>query len=551
MLQKIILITCLVFSSVYAKAQLTGSLESNAALYIDDAKIKLEQIDAEQRIRSNNYVRLDYKLKKFTVGLQLESYEPRALLNFSPLLKKTNIGNYYINYRNEKLGVEATAGHFYGQFGSGLVFRSWEDRQLGIVNSIAGGMVKYSPLESVQLTALYGKQRKGLGFNFSNGTIGGLNADVKLSNLLKIKKVKFGIGASVVNRNEKDNALIGLKNNTLLTSVRSDFSVAGFTADFEYAFKSKDALVEYSIIRPELQFDGDAYLVNLGYTKNGFGITTNLRRLENFSAFSERKQFGNAYNEGSLNYIPALTKQYDYSLTNIYVYAAQPSIGFEPDRNKAGEIGGQIDLFYKFKKETPLGGKYGTNVSLNYAQWHGLKGRYDALQRKYQANTFGFGQKYYRDVSVEIRKKWDKKWSSVFTYLNQYYNARYVEESTGEVNANTIVFDNTLKLKKSKSIRWELQHQWAKGGYKNWVASLVEFNFSTVWSVFAQDLYNYGNINDAARLHYYNFGTSFNKAAYRVQASYGRQRGGLVCVGGICRFVPQSAGLTLAVNISF
>ncbi len=551
MLQKIILITCLVFGSVYTKAQLSGSLESNAALYIDDDKIKLEKIDAEQRIRSNNYLRLDYKLKKITVGVQLESYEPKALLNFSPLLKKTNIGNYYINYRNEKLGVEATAGHFYGQFGSGLVFRSWEDRQLGIVNSIAGGMVKYSPLESVQLTALYGKQRKGLGFNFSDGTIGGVNADVKLSNLLKIKKVKFGIGGSVVNRNEKDKALIGLKNNTLLTSVRSDFSVAGFTADFEYTFKSKDALVEYSIIRPELQFDGDAYLINLGYTKNGFGITTNLRRLENFSVFSERKQFGNAYNEGSLNYIPALTKQFDYSLTNIYVYAAQPSIGFEPNRNKAGEIGGQIDLFYKFKKETALGGKYGTNVSLNFAQWHGLKGRYDALQRKYQAKKFTFGQKYYRDISLEVRKKWDKKWSSVFTFLNQYYNARYVEESTGEVNANTIVFDNTLKLKKSKSIRWELQHQWAQGSYKNWVASLVEFNFSSVWSVFAQDLYNYGNNNEAARLHYYNFGTSFNKAAYRVQASYGRQRGGLVCVGGICRFVPQSAGLTLGVNISF
>jgi hypothetical protein len=96
-----------------------------------------------------------------------------------------------------------------------------------------------------------------------------------------------------------------------------------------------------------------------------------------------------------------------------------------------------------------------------------------------------------------------------------------------------------------------LQHQWAQGSYKNWVASLVEFNFSSVWSVFAQDLYNYGNTNEGARLHYYNFGTSFNKAAYRVQASYGRQRGGLVCVGGICRFVPQSAGLTLGVNISF
>lgn len=551
MQQKILLIVSFTLFSIYSKAQLSGSLESNSASYIDDAKIKLEQIDAEQRIRSNNYLRLDYKLKKFTTGVQFESYEPKALLNYSPLLKKTNIANYYINYRNDKIGLEATAGHFYGQFGSGLVFRSWEDRQLGIVNSIVGGMVKYAPVESVQITALYGKQRSGLGFNFSDGTIGGLNIDAKLSDLLKVKKIKFGIGGSIVNRNENDKVFTDLKSNTLLTSIRSDFSVAGFKADFEYAFKSKDALVEFNTIRPALQFDGDAYLVNLGYTKNGFGITTNLRRLENVGFYAERNKSGNVYNEGSLNYVPALTKQFDYSLTNIYVYPAQPNLSFEPDRNKAGEIGGQIDLFYKFKKETPLGGKYGTNISLNYAQWHGLKGRYDAFQRKYRAIKFGFGQKYYRDISLEIRKKWDKKWTSVFTYLNQYYNARYVEESTGEVNAHTAVIENTLKLKKSKSIRWELQHQWALGGFKNWAASLIEYNFSSVWSVFAQDLYNYGNNNKDARLHYYNFGASYNKAAYRAQASYGRQRGGLICVGGICRFVPQSAGLTLSLNASF
>jgi hypothetical protein len=31
----------------------------------------------------------------------------------------------------------------------------------------------------------------------------------------------------------------------------------------------------------------------------------------------------------------------------------------------------------------------------------------------------------------------------------------------------------------------------------------------------------------------------------------GRQRGGLVCVGGVCRFVPESSGLTLTFNTSF
>lgn len=548
---KKILIILFVFNSAFAKAQLSGGFESNAALYIDDKKIKIEDIEAKNRLRSNNYLRLDYKLNNFTAGVQLESYAPQALLNYSPRLNRTNLGTYYVNYRNEKLRLEATAGHFYEQFGSGLVLRSWEDRQLGIANSIAGGMVKYSPLESIHFTALYGKQRNGLGFDFNDGTIGGLNSDIELSSLLKIKKVKFGAGISYVNRNEKTTEISGLKNNTYLTSARADFSAGGFTADVEYAFKSKDALVEFGSIRPELQFDGDAYLLNLGYSKNGFGITTNFRRLENFGFYSQRNLAGNGYNEGMLNYIPSLTKQYDYSLTNIYVYAAQPNLSFEPDRNKAGEIGGQIDVFYQFKKETPLGGKYGTNISVNFAQWHGLKGRYDAGKRKYQAGHFGLGQRYYRDASIEIRKKWNTKWSSVFTYLNQYYNARFVEEATGEVNANTIVADNTYRFNKSKSIRLELQHQWASGGFKNWAASQLEYNFNSSWSVFAVDLYNYGNENVSEKLHFYNFGGSFSRGAYRVQAGYGRQRGGLICVGGVCRFVPQSAGLNVNLNFSF
>ncbi len=550
MLHKLLLVIfCFVF--VLTRAQLSGSLESNSALYIDDAKIKLEQTDAEQRFRSNNYLRLDYKLKKITAGVQIESYEPKALLNYAPSLKKTNLGTYYLNYRNDTIGLDVTIGHFYTQFGNGLVFRSWEDRQLGIANSINGAMIKYNPINAIKVTTLYGKQRNGLGNDFSNSTIAAVNTDIELSTLFKAKKIKYSAGLSYVNRKETDMPFANLNKSTYLTSFRADISASGFSADLEYVFKSKDALVEFNNVRPEFQFDGEAYLLNLSYAKNGFGITGNFRRLENFGIYSERKLAGNVYNQALINYVPALTKQYDYSLTNIYVYAAQPNLSFDPDRNKAGEIGGQVDVFFKLKKNTKLGGKYGTNVSINFSYWSGLKGRYDALQRKYAAEGFGFGQKYYSDFSIEIRKKWNKKWSSLITYVNQYYNARYVEEAIGEVNANTFVFDNTHKLKKSTSFRWEVQHQWAKGRFNNWAAATAEFNFSSQWSVFATDLYNYGNDDVNNRLHFYNIGTIFNKGAYRFQASYGRQRGGLICVGGVCRFVPQSAGVNIGINVSF
>jgi len=538
------------FISVSTQAQLSGGFESNSSYYIDDSKIKLEQIEAQNRLRSNSYLRLDYKYKHFTTGIQLESYEPKALLNYSPNFKGAGLGTYYINYKNDSIGLDITAGHFYEQFGSGLVLRTWEDRQLGIANSIAGGRIKYSPIEPVLVTALYGKQRNGLGFDFTDGTILGLNTEVDLSELFKAKKINYGLALSYVNRNEKIN-FDGLSSSTYLTSLRGNVKKGGFTADAEYVFKSNDALVEFNNVRPELQFDGDAYLLNVGYSEKGFGINTSFRRLENFGVYSQRSLAGNAFNEGFVNYVPSLTKQYDYSLSNIYVYAAQPNLSFEPDRNKAGEIGGQLDVIYQFKKGTALGGKYGTNVSVNYAQWHGLKGIYNAAERKYKADLFGFGQKYYHEVSLEIRKKWNPKLASVFTYLNQYYNARYVAEEVGEVNANTVVVENTLKVGKYNSFRWELQHQWADGGFKNWAALQVEFNLKSQWSFFAIDLYNYGNDVANKKIHYYNVGLAYKQGAARLQASYGRQRGGLICVGGVCRFVPESAGLNLAVNLAF
>ena len=540
----------LIFISFDTKAQLSGGFESNSSYYIDDTKIKLEQIEAQNRLRSNSYLRLDYKYKHFTTGIQLESYEPKALLNYSPNFKGTGLGTYYINYKNDSIRLDITVGHFYEQFGSGLILRTWEDRQLGIANSIAGGRVKYSPIKHILFTTLYGKQRNGLNFDYTNGTILGLNTEIELSDLFKAKKTIYGIGLSYVNRNEKTN-FNSLSSSTYLTSIRGNIKKGGFTADIEYTFKSQDALVEFGNVRPELQFDGDAYLFNIGYAKKGFGINTSFRRLENFAVYSQRNLAGNIYNEGFVNYIPSLTKQYDYSLSNIYVYAAQSRLSFEPNRNKAGEIGGQLDIIYQFKKGTPLGGKYGTNLSINFAQWHGLKGIYDAADRKYKADLFGFGQKYYQEVSLEVRKKWNPKIASVYTYLNQYYNARYVEETVGEVYANTIVIENTVKVGKSNSIRWELQHQWADGGFKNWAATQVEFNLKSRWSFFAIDLYNYGNYDSNKKIHYYNTGLAYKKGAIRVQANYGRQRGGLVCVGGVCRFVPESVGFNLSCNLSF
>lgn len=542
----VFLVTVLVCTSV--NAQFSGSLDSFTSWYLDDDKIKLEDFEAANRLRTNTYLKFDYQWNHFTTGIQVESYEKVALLNYSPKFEGTNLGTYYLNYRSKHNDLEVTFGHFYEKFGNGLLFRTWEDKPLGVANSIVGRNVHWNPVKDIELKSFYGKQRNGFANELTNSTLFGMDATIKLSNLLNVKNHAFGVGFGYVNRNEETDIY---PRSVYLNATRAYYKRKNIALDVEYVFKSKDALVEFETVNPNFLFDGDALLFNLSYSKKGIGINANLRRMENFGFYSERELNRNSFNEGLLNYIPSLTKQYDYSLTNIYVYQAQPFLVFEPEGNKAGEIGGQFDLFYTFQKGSFLGGKNGTSLALNFSNWYGLKGRFDAEQRKYAAEFIGFGEKFYTDNSIEIRKNVSQKWTSTVTYLNQYYNAKFVEETTGEVHATTVVWDNQYNFKGSKTLKLEVQHQWAEGGFGNWAGNLLEYNFNSEWSVFNANLYNYGNKDKAEQINYYTFGSTFSKNATRVQMSYGRQRGGLICVGGVCRFVPESAGFNLNVNYSF
>lgn len=92
---------------------------------------------------------------------------------------------------------------------------------------------------------------------------------------------------------------------------------------------------------------------------------------------------------------------------------------------------------------------------------------------------------------------------------------------------------------------------WADSDKKNWAALTAEVNLGTKYTIFASDMYNYGNDDPKLRINYYTIGNSYRYKSTRVSLSYGRQRGGLVCVGGVCRYVPESTGVSLSLNTSF
>lgn len=554
----IVLFFCLSLSQVSAQLldDLRVGLESNMAWYNDDKKTGpfFDDVndDGDKHVRVNSYLKLDYNfLKNFTATIQLESYEPLALLNYSPNFDGTNLGIYSLNYRNSKL--EVNAGHFYEQFGSGLILRNWEDRQLGLNNALLGGRVKYSPFDFLSVTGLYGKQREG--FETSEGDIFGFNTEIDVSSILNSENSSLSLGLSYVGRQEKtDIEEPNFDDLTNAFSGRIDFTKGNFYANAEYVSKSDDVAVITGQLINDFVNPGNALLFNSGFSKKGFGLDATFRRLENMGFFSERVTTGNVFLENNINFTPALTKQHDYLLTNIFVYQAQSQVIFaDPELMEAGEIGGQVDVYYNIKKGSPLGGKYGTKIAFNASYWAGLKGEYDYPNLTYDVDFMGFGQKYFSDVSLEVRKKWNKKWNSIFYYVNQYYNQRTIEDNfSGEqIKTNIIVGETFYKFGKGKSVRLEMQKLWSNSKKHDWVGGTLEFNASPRLSFYVNDIYNSGTDGSTSENHYFNFGGSFNKGTTRLSMNYGRQRAGLVCVGGVCRFVPEATGLSVSLLSSF
>ncbi|SVA10556.1 uncharacterized protein METZ01_LOCUS63410, partial [marine metagenome] len=242
---------------------LTSSYESYSAYYLDDSKTG--DFSYEDRFRSNNYLNLKYNIGyNWNFELQIESYLPTALLNYSPNFKDTGISTFKIEYNKKDLNI--SLGNFYEQFGSGMILRSWEDRSLGINNSIRGLNVKYRINDKINFTTLIGNQKKG--FKYSKGYIVGFDSEFDLSKILKNNST-FLLGISYVGRNDQKTKSDFYDEMTNLYSARIDYSSSYFYSNIELVNKSKNPIVIFGSVSNTFIKDGSAILFNSGFFKDG------------------------------------------------------------------------------------------------------------------------------------------------------------------------------------------------------------------------------------------------------------------------------------------
>lgn len=522
----------------------SGSIQSDILIPEKDKKIHTE--DTNDWGLTNTYVELNAMSEHVDAGLRFE-YLEHPLPGFENNFKGWGVPFAYV--KGHFGTTEITFGSFYEQFGSGFILRTYEERSLGIDNSLVGARLVTRPVKGVQIKALAGKQRQY--WRLDKSCVSGADIELGLDQWFKglaQSGTVITLGASWVNKYQRADEEIfadathklHLPSNVNAFDVRANLQKGGFNLLGEYAWKTDDPSFDNGYIYRR----GTVAMLSTSYSKKGMSILLQAKRSDNMSFRSERSVVGTS---SFINHLPAFTMEQTYALAALYPYATQPD----------GEWAYQAELGYKFKRNSFLGGKYGTSVKFNYSHVRAI-----ARNEKGGRGTEGYGsafwkwgdQMYYQDLNVQLEKKFTKSFQLNLMYMNQFYNNsvlktidREDKAPVGMVHSNIFVAEGKYRFNKNYTLRGEAQYLTTGEAQGDWLYGLLELSILPHFMITASDMYNAGETH----LHYYQGYVTFTTGSHRIQAGYGRTRAGYNCSGGVCRYVPASKGFTLSYNYNF
>lgn len=538
---------------------LRGSLQSDMLLPEEDAAINTGFYN--YNFLSNTYLNLQLNSKYVTAGGRLELLT-RPLPGFDAEFAGAGLPNLYVTGKLKF--IEFTVGNIYDQFGSGFIFRSYEERSLGVDNSLRGGRLVLRPYKGVIFKALGGMQRRyfnytienAYGFDFSQGAVWGADLELNLDEwIAPLNKNSWYLlfGASFVSKYQptQDIArtplqLLNLPEHVAAGDVRMRLQKGDWNFLLEYAFKANDPSKDNGYIYK----NGNAALFSGSYSKRGMSALLQVKRSDNMSFRSVRTDNGIA---SFINHLPAFSMTHTYALAAMYPYATQPN----------GEWAFQGNFAYNFKRGSKMGGKYGTLFKLNISHIRSLKKEYTADydgneygspdynpmgSDGYVSNFFGIGKDvYYTDINLDFSKKITKEFTLGATYMYQTYNQKVIELKGDMIKSHIGIVDITYRFNKNIAVRGELQYLHTRQDKGDWAYALFEVALFQSLMLSISDTYNVGETN----LHYYMGAAAYTWQSHRLQLSYGRNRAGYNCSGGVCRYTPASKGIMISYNVNF
>lgn len=558
---------------------LKGSIQSDVLIPQEDQKIGTGTY--KDWGLTNTYVDLQLLNKYVSAGARFE-YLDHPLPGFEKDFQGWGVPHIYVTGRLKH--AELTLGDYYEQFGSGFILRTYEERSLGIDNSLRGARLTLKPVKGVTLKALAGQQRVywhnrswDKDFTYLNGTDPWIyGADLELNVDQWFKRMdengsRLTLGVSAVTKHERSEDIVNLRptgakdefgtdilgayklnlpTDVGAIDVRAQFQKGNYSLMAEYALKSQDPSFDNGYIYRR----GNALMLSGSYSKRGMSLLLQAKRSEDMAFRSERSRTGTA---AFINHLPAFSQQQTYALAALYPYATQ---------NSLGEWAFQGEFSYTFKRKTALGGKYGTTVKLNASHIRGIDRQplmaagqlVENLQgtKGYTTKFFRMGHDtYYQDINVQLDKKVTKDFKLNLMYMHQRYNKTIVEGHGGTINSHIAIAEGKYTINKRLTLRGEAQYLHTKQDQGDWWYGLLELSVLPHFMFTVSDMYNakVPNTDETAtsKQHFYMVSGCYTHGAHRLQLSYGKTRAGYNCTGGVCRYVPASKGLQVSYNFNF
>lgn len=503
-------------------AQLTGDFLTNSNFYFRDTSIGANTSQYQHELSSTEaWLFLNYSLNDFNFRIRYDLFNNSALLNPNEVYTDHGIGFYQVS---KKIGnLEIIAGHFYDQFASGIVFRAFEDRLLGLDYAVNGINLKYNLSETLRLKAFAGRQKNRFGTH--QQAMKGIDIE---KDFLINDNFKLFFGSALLNRTLDQTTMNMLANeinsykledrfipkyNVYAVSFYNTLVFKNLNWYSEFAFKSAEAVKNKDgdkfIFQP-----GHIFYTSLNYSRSGFGIVLQHKRS---SFFSLRTSPFTSFLVGTINYMPPMSRQHAKTLPARYSISAL----------ELGEKATQLEItFSPNRKNTIL------------------------ANATYVENSDGLMT--FREFYMEYYHKFSKKFNSSLGIQSIYYDIyAYQNEREEAVSTITPFGEFIYKFDYKRSIRAELQYLFTKQDHGDFFFGLLEFTIAPHYSFSVSDMINTHPLKLAEVKHYYNFFVSYSIEQTRFSIGYARQVEGILCTGGVCRVEPAFNGIKFNLSTSF
>ena len=503
-------------------AQLSGDLMVNSNFYVKDTSIGATNSQYLREFSSSEaWMFINYSVAGFKFSVRYDLFNNSPLLDPNEVYTDQGLAFYAVNKKVGKLDI--TAGHFYDQFGSGIIFRAFEDRILGLDYAINGLNLKYDFTDDFRIKAFTGRQKNRFtthdqvmkGINLERDFYFGENLSWYVGTGLinrTLDKQTMDILASEINSYPLEERFVP-KYNLFSATVYSTLNYKNFNFYVEYAKKTAEAIRNLEGNK-FINEDGDVLYTSLNYSTKGLGVSLQHKRTKGFTM---RTSSFSSFLVGTINYMPPMSKQQAKILPARYSISAQ----------ELGEIASQAEITYSPNKKNT----FSANVS--YV-------------------TDDHNKEIYHEYYLDYYHKFGKKLKATFGVQTVYYDKEvYENENEPAVTTFTPFSEFVYKFDRKKSVRWEIQYLFTEQDHGDFFFGLVEFNIAPHYSFSIADMINTKPLKVDDVKHYYNFFVAYTLNQTRFSLGYMKQVEGVVCTGGVCRVEPAFSGLKFNLTTSF